>query len=246
MHINAPLFNIHQCYALLAAGPRPHGSMRSLPRSFVWHGCRCLEHEIKLVTVIGNTYVVVYSVCVWICASVRLFVCSCQLDRSLQHVDVIHGNLTVCKLMTKKQKFSQLFPHWWSVSEREERKKDREYDGARRMSKRVRWRQLCLGACNWVLIELAPKDGWMDREMETDRVWVNWTSSLSPLSNTNVGLPCRQISWQQIRIKYSWVKTFGWNESFSCHFNETAESVVSHTFQMKLVLLEMYNRGPYG
>lgn len=125
MHINAPLFNIHQCYALLAAGPRPHGSMRSLPRSFVWHGCRCLEHEIKLVTVIGNTYVVVYSVCVWICASVRLFVCSCQLDRSLQHVDVIHGNLTVCKLMTKKQKFSQLFPHWWSVSERGEKERER-------------------------------------------------------------------------------------------------------------------------
>ncbi len=66
--------------------------------------------------------------------------------------------------------------------------------------------------------------------MEEERVWVNWTSSLSPLSNANVGLPCRRISWQQIRIRNLWFESFGWNESFSCHFNENVESVVSHTF----------------
>lgn len=76
--------------------------------------------------------------------------------------------------------------------------------------------------------------------MEKERVWVNWTSSLSPLSNANVGLPCRWISWQQIRIRIPWFESFGWNESFPCHFNENTESVVSHTFQMKLVPLEMY------
>lgn len=35
MHINASLVNIHQRYGPLAAGLRPHGSMGSLPRSFV-------------------------------------------------------------------------------------------------------------------------------------------------------------------------------------------------------------------
>lgn len=55
MHI----FIIHQCFALLAAGPRPHGSMSSLPCSFVWHGCWCFEREIKLVSVAAKTYMVV-------------------------------------------------------------------------------------------------------------------------------------------------------------------------------------------
>lgn len=55
MHI----FIIHQCFALLAAGPRPHGSMSSLLCSFVWHGCWCFEREIKLVSVAAKTYMVV-------------------------------------------------------------------------------------------------------------------------------------------------------------------------------------------
>lgn len=37
VHIIMHIFIIHRCSALLAAGPRPHGSMRSLACSFVWH-----------------------------------------------------------------------------------------------------------------------------------------------------------------------------------------------------------------
>lgn len=44
----------------------------------------------------------------------------------------------------------------------------REVDDWVRMSKRVRWRQLCLGASNWVLIELAPREVWMDGEMKKE------------------------------------------------------------------------------
>lgn len=72
------------------------------------------------------------------------------------------------------------------------------------------------------------------------RVWVNWTSSRSPLSNTKVSSPCKQISWQQIRITNPWFERYGWNESFPSHFNINTESVVSPTFQMKLVPLEIY------
>lgn len=49
-----------------------------------------------------------------------------------------------------------------------------------------------------------------------------------------------EISRQRIRIRNPRFESFRWNPSFSCHFNENTESVVSYTFQMKLVPLEMY------
>lgn len=104
------------------------------------------------------------------------------------------------------------------------------------MSKRVRWRKLCLGASNWVLIELAPKERWVDGERELE--WIGPHVSMS--CNTNVSLLCRWVSWQQIRIGKPWFKSFRWNESVRCHFNENTKSVVSLTFQMKLVPLETY------
>lgn len=165
MHINARLFNIHQRYALLAAGPRPHGSMRSLPRSFVWHRCRCLEHEIKLVTVIGNTYTAVNVVC-----ACRCVYGNANFPRVRDVSMLFKGSPSGRKLMTRTQKFSQLFPSRWSIREKG---RERE-EGA---SKGARWWQLCLGARNWVLIELAPKDEGMEGGIENGGVWVNWICS---------------------------------------------------------------------
>lgn len=40
---------------------------------------------------------------------------------------------------------------------------------------------------------MAPKDGWMDEEIEEEGVRVNWTSSLSPQSNVNVRAYCAGV-----------------------------------------------------
>ena len=190
MHINAGLFNIHQRHALLAAGPRPHGSMRSLPRSFVWHGCRCLEHEIKLVTVIGNTYMVVNLVCVCLCVWLPVRCGSWSRQVMLTSPESVtcwrySRELGCLQVDDEETKVSPALPAL-TISEREtERERERECEGV--------WGRECIGgSCNWVLIELAPKEGWMDGEVEKERVWGNRTSSSSPLSNTDVSSPCRR------------------------------------------------------
>lgn len=72
------------------------------------------------------------------------------------------------------------------------------------------------------------------------RVWVNWTSSPSPLSNANVGSPRRRISWQQIRIRNPWFWKFWMDWKLPLVIlMKIPKSVVSPVlFKWKLVPLE--------
>lgn len=99
VYINMHIFIIHQCFALLAAGPRPHGSMSSLPCSFVWHGCRCFEREIKLVSVAAKTYMVV---------GVARTKNNTDFLRACVRRTLFMGNWSICKLRTMTGKFSSL------------------------------------------------------------------------------------------------------------------------------------------
>lgn len=105
VYINMHIFIIHQCFALLAAGPRPHGSMSSLPCSFVWHGCRCFEREIKLVSVAAKTYMVVGV------ARTKITLTSWEHAWGGRY----SWETEVFASWGQWQESSALFPHWWSL-----------------------------------------------------------------------------------------------------------------------------------
>lgn len=159
MHIKTPLINIHQRHALLAAGPRPVES-----RSFVWHGCRCLEHEIKLVAVIWeciNASLFTACVCVsfpvsgWMWLSEQTS--TATFPQRLWHVDFYSWQVEWLQVRDKQNKS---FACSFDTNDRWVGK--RKVEGMMNQEGWVRWRQLCFGVCNWVLIELALKvDEWI-------------------------------------------------------------------------------------